>query len=277
MTEPLVAIDFLHLGVIDILDIISVSALIYFVIRLIRRSMAMNLFVAVCILVLLRIAVSSLGMQMMSAVLATVFDVGIIAIVIIFQPEIRRFLFRFGSGNSILNDGRKEILRILGLQRESLGSEAINEITDACFNMSEQKTGALIVLPSQDQVGYIRDTGDTLDARISHRLIENIFFKNSPLHDGAMIINNDRIVAARCTLPITSRTDIPASMGMRHKAAIGLSEESDARVIVVSEQTGRVSFVVGGNVQKVSNKNELKLLLGANLTTDAKEDNGAKE
>lgn len=129
--------------------------------------------------------------------------------------------------------------------------------------MSADKTGALIVFPRKDSLDFIVETGDIVDAKVTRRLIMNIFFKNSPLHDGAMIISADRIVAARCTLPITGRSDIPAHYGMRHKAAIGISEETDADVVVVSEETGGISFVRGGNIKSINNINELKLLLGA--------------
>ena len=141
--------------------------------------------------------------------------------------------------------------------------ETANEIAEACRNMSESKTGALIVMPRKDSLNHIIETGDTMDAKVSRRLIMNIFFKNSPLHDGAMIIEGDRITAARCTLPITQRTDIPPSLGMRHKAAIGISEETDADVVVVSEETGGVSFVRGGKLTSIGNINELKLILGS--------------
>ena len=127
--------------------------------------------------------------------------------------------------------------------------------------MSLDKTGALIVIQHETRLDYIIDTGDRIDANINRRLIMNLFFKNSPLHDGAVIINDGRVVAARCTLPITEKTDIPPSFGMRHKAAIGISEETDADVIVVSEETGNISFVKGGQVKRIGNINELKLLL----------------
>ena len=131
--------------------------------------------------------------------------------------------------------------------------------------MSEDKTGALIVLVHKNPLDDIIGTGDRIDAAIHRRLIMNLFFKNSPLHDGAMVISGNRIVAARCTLPITERTDIPANYGMRHKAAIGITEVSDAGVIVVSEETGHISFVMGGQVTPIQNINELKLLLSTSM------------
>ena len=130
--------------------------------------------------------------------------------------------------------------------------------------MAEQKTGALIVIRRRDNLQSIIATGDSIDAKVGERLIMNIFFKNSPLHDGAMIIGGDRIVAARCTLPITERLDLPASYGMRHRAAIGIAEQCDADVIVVSEETGHVSFVRGSELTRIENPNTLKLKLQAN-------------
>lgn len=142
-----------------------------------------------------------------------------------------------------------------------MSNDAVNEVTEACRRMSESKTGALIVIPHSTPLDDIIETGDRIDAAIHRRLIMNLFFKNSPLHDGAVIISSNHIVAARCTLPITEKTNIPPQYGMRHKAAIGISEETDAEVIVVSEETGGISFVKGGTVTPIGNINELKLML----------------
>ena len=140
--------------------------------------------------------------------------------------------------------------------------------------MSSDKTGALIVIPHTNPLQYIIETGDRIDAIVNRRLIMNLFFKNSPLHDGAMIISGERIIAARCTLPITGRSDIPPALGMRHKAAIGITEEADCDVIVVSEETGGVSFVHGGSLRRVGNRNELKLLLTSSLEGEKIDFNG---
>jgi uncharacterized protein (TIGR00159 family) len=162
--------------------------------------------------------------------------------------------------------GRALINKIFGKGSTSIaGSETINDLTEACRRMSEDRTGALIVLTHKTPLDDIISTGDRIDAAIHRRLIMNLFFKNSPLHDGAMVISGNRIVAVRCTLPITERTDIPANYGMRHKAAIGITEVSDADVIVVSEETGMISFVKEGNVNPIQNINELKLLLNTSM------------
>lgn len=252
---------FLRMSFIDILDIILVAVIIFVVFRWIRGSSAMSIFVAIISLYVARVVVSALNMRLMSAILGQVLDVGVLALIVIFQPEIRRFLISFGS-RYLMEAGHNGFLgKIFGNKDKTMGSEAVKEVTEACRTMSEQKTGALIVIPHKSSLDFVIETGDRIDALINKRLIMNIFFKNSPLHDGAMVMSTDHIIAARCTLPITEKTDIPAHFGMRHKAAIGISEVTDADVIVVSEETGRISFVKGGDVTALGNANELQLLL----------------
>lgn len=255
--------SFLNMTIVDVLDILVIAALIYAIFRWIRGSSAMYIFIAIILLLLIRVVADAIGMKMMSTVMGTVLDVGAIALIVIFQPEIRKFLNRIGrsAGSTI---GRRSLLdRILHkTDTNTLKGNDIAELCEACEEMAEQKTGALIVLTHRNPLEETVATGDMIDANISRRLINNIFFKNSPLHDGAMVIAGGRILAARCTLPITDRQDIPARFGMRHKAAVGISEQSDADVIVVSEQTGRISFVREGKVTEIKNINSLKLLLG---------------
>lgn len=259
MTLPLINIGFLRITFVDVLDILMVAALIYLVFKWIRGSAAVNIFIAIVSLLLLRFLVNALNMKMMSSILGTVINVGTIALVIIFQPEIRRFLFNIGSQAF---KGRNSIIsKFINKEQKLLSPESIDELVQACFEMGEQKVGALIVIPHKASLEDIISTGDIVDAQISKPLIENIFFKNSPLHDGAVILGENRITAARCTLPITDRTDIPARFGMRHKAAIGVSERYDVSVIVVSEQTGGVSYVYEGRLTPVKNMNKLKLLI----------------
>ena len=253
---------FLRMSFADVLDILLVALIIYQVFRWIRGSTVISsIFMAIVGLYALRVVVAALNMKLMSGILGTVLDVGVIALIVIFQPEIRRILTKVGTRYRATAGGSGILSKIFGTAETKLGSEAVKELTEACRSMSLEKTGALIVIQHETQLDYIVDTGDRIDANINRRLIMNLFFKNSPLHDGAVIINNGRIVAARCTLPITEKTDIPPSFGMRHKAAIGISEETDADVIVVSEETGNISFVKGGQVKRISNINELKLLL----------------
>jgi uncharacterized protein (TIGR00159 family) len=253
---------FLHISPADILDIVLVALIIYMVFRQIRGSSAMNTFIAIIILLIARIVADVLGMRLVSSLLGTVLDVGVIALIVLFQPEIRRFLGNIGrsAGNSL--EKRPVLARLLGASGEQdLHERSVAGLAEACMEMGDARTGALIVLRQGDRLEDILATGDSIDAEISKRLILSIFFKNSPMHDGAMVIGGNRIMAARCTLPVSSRTDIPASYGLRHKAALGITEQTDADVIVVSEETGHVSFVRKGKVVPVSGINQLKLLL----------------
>lgn len=259
---------FLQLSLADILDILLLALLIYIVFRWIRGTSAMSIFVAIISLYVIRVIVSAFNMRLMTNIMETVLDVGVIAVIVIFQPEIRKFLMRLGSRYMNSRRGKALMDRILGKDRRTSSTsntEAVNDLAEACRRMSEDKTGALIVLAHKASLEEIISTGDRIDAAIHRRLIMNLFFKNSPLHDGALVIAGERIVAARCTLPITERGNIPANFGMRHKAAIGITEETDADAIVVSEETGNVSFVKGGTVTPIQNINELKLLLSTAL------------
>lgn len=256
-------LDFLHFTWIDILDILAVGAVIYLVFRWIKGSAAVNIFIAIIVVLSVQIVATALGMRMISSILGTIINVGAIALIIIFQPEIRRFLGSIGrsAGEAIR---RRNLLGRIFLKQNagSVDARSVTEIAEACKEMAEQKTGALIIIRKNNLLEDIIATGDTIDATIGQRLIMNIFYKNSPLHDGAMVIGDNRILAARCTLPITNRQDLPARFGMRHKAAVGISEQSDADVVVVSEQTGKISFVRAGEVKTIDSINNLKLLLG---------------
>lgn len=252
---------FLQLGLADLLDILMVALLIYVLFRWIRGSAASNILLALVFLLLLQVVVNALNMRMTATIMNALLDVGVLALIIIFQPEIRHFLNRLGSESRLTRRGVEFFGRVFGIQEIHMDNTSVTEITEACRSMSAEKCGALIVIPHKTSLQYVIETGDRIDALVHRRLIRNLFFKNSPLHDGAMVISGNRIVAARCTLPITARTDIPAQFGMRHKAAIGMSEESDADIIVVSEETGRIVFVHGGTWTTVNNINELTNLL----------------
>ena len=258
-------LEFLHFSWIDILDILLVAGLIYLVFRWIRGSTAINIFIAIIIVLVIRVIAEALGMKMISSLLGTLIDMGAVALVIIFQPEVRRFLGSVGRKAGSTLEQQSFLRKIFpGRQTRRVDSRTVQEITEACREMSAQHTGALILIQHKNSLEDVIATGDVVDAEIGRRLILNIFFKNSPLHDGAMVIGDNRIIAARCTLPITERTDLPAHYGMRHKAAIGISEQCDADVVVVSEETGDISFVRGGQISTIDNLNTLKLLLGEN-------------
>lgn len=263
---PLAFLGFLELSIADILDIVLLGLIIFFMFRWIKGSSAMSIFIAIVSLYLIRVLAGAFNMRLMTAILDMILDVGVLALIVIFQPEIRKFLIRLGNRYMSSARGQKFLGRILGNSSASgtASSEEVNDLAEACRRMSEEKTGALIVIAHNTQLDDIISTGDRIDAKIHRRLIMNLFFKNSPLHDGALVISGGKIVAARCTLPITEKT-VTARFGMRHKAAIGITEETDADAIVVSEETGKISFVKGGEVTPINNINELKLLLNTSL------------
>lgn len=252
-------IDFVNISFIDVLDILLVALLIYEFYRLIRGTSAMSIFVGIIILYVIWIVVRALNMQLLSTILGQVLGVGVIAVIILFQQEIRQFLLHFGSRymvrGKLFNNRRRGLFR----NEVAISQEALEEITAACQHMSETRTGALIVFKHRSSLNNFIETGDRIDAAVQRRLIENLFFKNSPLHDGAIIMTQNRILAARCILPLTDRTDINPSYGMRHRAAIGISEITDAEVVVVSEETGDISYVADGVITPMQSIAELML------------------
>ena len=269
MIQVLGTFDFLSFGWADLLDILMVAGIIYFLIRSIRGdSTVLNIVLVLGMLLLAQAIVSALNMRMMTVLLNTLLDVGVLAIIIIFQPEIRHLLNRFAVTSGLTRRTGQLFNRILGIKEEQMGDRSVEELAEAVRAMSAEKTGAIIVLQHKSSLDEYIATGDRFDAEINRRLIMNIFFKNSPLHDGAMIIVGDHIEAARCQLPMTNRTDIPAHYGMRHRAAIGLSEDTDADIIVVSEETGNVSFVRNGEINTVKDMKELRQLLGSSMSKE---------
>ncbi len=254
-------LDFIGVNVIDVIDIIVVALLVFQIYRLIRGTQAMNIFVGILILYIVWFVVKALNMRLLSTILGQVLGVGVIAIIVLFQQEIRRGLMHIGK-EYFSKGATKHIAKWLSASNEkSLSSDSIDEIIQACQSMSESRTGALFVMPHTSSLDFVTRTGDTIDAIISKRLIENIFFKNTPLHDGAMIIATNRIVAARCTLPITENPDIPARYGLRHRAACAITLDTDATAIVVSEETGGISFVQDGKLKTIASLTELRLAI----------------
>ena len=271
MTQVLGIFGFLSFGWADLLDILMVAGVIFFLIRAIRGdSSVLHIVLVLVVLLLAQAIVSALNMRMMTALLNALLDVGVLAIIILFQPEIRHLLNRFAVSSGLTRRTGELFNRILGIKEEKMGSRSVEELGEAVRAMSAEKCGALIVLQHKSSMEEYMATGDRFEADINRRLIQNIFFKNSPLHDGAMIIVGDHIAAARCQLPMTNRTDIPAHYGMRHRAAIGLSEDTDADILVVSEETGNVSFVRGGEIHTVNDMPELRKLLSSIMKEESK-------
>ena len=234
---------FIPFTLIDFIDIFLVASLMFGIYRATRGTSAPYIFFGIIIICIAWVMVRALNMELLSTILGQAISVGVIALIIIFQPEIRRFLQLIGMRQKEFDF----ISRVLSSSRKK---EEINTspIVSACLDMSESRTGALIVIRQRDDLQFIIEGGIALDANVSVSLIKNIFFKNAPLHDGAVVIDGSRVVAAKCILPVT-QSDVPKDYGTRHRAAIGISELTDAVVVVVSEETGSISIVKSGQIK----------------------------
>jgi diadenylate cyclase len=237
---------FIKIRILDIIDILFVAYLMFQIYLLIRGTAAMNIFIGILSVYLLWIIVKALNMQLLGSILGQVIGVGVIALIVVFQQEIRRFLIFIG--NRYLSRNRLSFEKVFPVVFGNQPNIKIKSIIKACVNMGRSKTGALIVLGRKSELSLFAETGDIVDANTSSRLLESIFNKNSPLHDGAVIIINDRIAAARCVLPVSENLNLPPSFGLRHKAGLGMSEQTDSLVIIVSEETGSISIAEHGNI-----------------------------
>lgn len=234
--------------IIDIIDIVLVAALIYYIYRIVRGTNVMLIFWALIILIIAWRAADILGMRLLGALLSAITSVGLVALIVIFQPEIRRFLLYLGTKTQ-LNESLLKRLRFwkhnLQNNRQGLNYEAY---INACMHMSQSKTGALIIFQRGNEVEELVNTGERIGATASSALLETLFFKNSPLHDGAVIVHGNTVLAARCILPVTSRLDIDPNLGLRHRSAIGVTEQLDVLSVIVSEETGAISYAIGGTI-----------------------------
>lgn len=246
---------------IDLVDILLVALLIYQLYYLIKGTVAINIFIGILLFYLLWLVVKALKMHLFGSILGKFIDVGFIALLIVFQQELRRFLLFIGTSDVFAKGKFKKGVFDFKWQTKKESGLDINAIVKACKNMSESKTGALIVLTTNNDLKFYVNTGDALNAKVSVRMIESIFYKNSPLHDGAIIITNNSISGARCVLPVTEHDDFPAHLGMRHRAAVGITENTDSLAIVVSEQTGEISFSKGGELKHALTPERLRELL----------------
>ncbi len=250
---------FIQVRVFDLIDIFLVALLFYWFYRILKGTSAISIFLGIVAVFLIWQVVKALQMELLTSILGAFVSVGFIALIIIFQPEIRRFLFTIGAQ---AQEGK--LIHRFKFLRVNTSDLDIDAITQACLNMSAIKQGALILLTRKNDLDDIIATGVIVNADITNSLIENIFFKNSPLHDGAMVVRNNRITAAHCILPVSQKTNIPGHYGLRHRAAIGVTEVNDCIALVVSEETGNISIISEGEIQTVK-PSELKERIGKEL------------
>lgn len=260
MTAPLL---FIGLRFFDIVDILLVASLLYGLYHLLRGTVAINIFLGIVAVFVMWQIVSALQMELLTEILGAFVSVGFIALIIIFQPEIRQFLLALGTPRFIKKYQHR--FSFLGFRFGEEVEVELEQILNACDAISKRKMGALIVVTRNNDLFQYAQSGVNLNADISQSLLENIFFKNSPLHDGAVIIANNKLTAAGCILPVTKKMDLPGRPGLRHRAALGISEQSDALAIVISEETGKISLAYDGELTSIRNIAALRRIMSVEL------------
>ncbi|GAA4112697.1 diadenylate cyclase CdaA [Aquimarina addita] len=237
--------DLIDLRILDVIDIVLVAMLLYYIYKLVKGTAAINIFIGIVMIYLVWKLTQFLAMEMLSSVLGEFIGVGMFALIVVFQQEIRKFLLLIGSTNF---GRRRSFLRQLKFIRDRPEDSLtdVASVIDACIKMGKTFTGALIVIKRNTSLDFVKTSGDTQDILIKTPILESIFYKNSPLHDGAMIIEDNRVVATRVILPVTNDRDIPLRFGLRHRAAVGITEKTDALALVLSEETGKLSYIKNG-------------------------------
>ncbi|MGJ8759170.1 MULTISPECIES: diadenylate cyclase CdaA [unclassified Polaribacter] len=247
--------DFIEFSLLDALDIVLVATLLYYIYKLLKGTVAINIVIGIAFIFLIWKITQALKMEMLSGILGYLLSGGVIALIIVFQQEIRKFLLMIGTTNFT---NKRSFLKQLKFLHTEIGTEIDTEIIlDACKNMAKTKTGALIVIERTNALDFLINTGDSMNALVNVAILESVFYKNSPLHDGALIIRDNYIVATRVILPVSDSTKIPSRFGLRHRAAIGVSEKTDAVCLLVSEETGEISYIKDGGFELYSDFNEL--------------------
>ncbi len=249
--------DLINLRILDVLDIVLVAVLLYYIYKLVKGTAAINIFIGIVMIYLVWKLTQFLAMEMLSSVLGEFIGVGMFALIVVFQQEIRKFLLMIGSTNF---GRRRKFLRQLKFIRDT-PEDSINNvkaIIDACMNMGKTNTGALIVIKRNTSLDFVKTSGDSMDIIVNTPILESVFYKNSPLHDGAVIIEDNHIVATRVILPVSNDNDMPLRFGLRHRAAVGITEKTDALALVVSEETGKLSYIKNGEFVIFKTQEELE-------------------
>ena len=256
-------LDFIPFSFLDVLDILLVATLLFYIYKLLKGTVAINIFIGIAFIFLIWKITQALNMEMLSGILGYLLSGGVIALIIVFQQEIRKFLLMIGTTNF---SNKKNFLNQLKFLKSEISSEIeTDKILRACYNMSKTKTGALIVIERTNSLDFLISTGDKMNALLNEALLESVFYKNSPLHDGALIIRDNYIVATRVVLPISDSIKIPSRFGLRHRAAIGVSEKTDAVCLLVSEETGEISYIKDGGFELYTDFKELNEKLRKDL------------
>jgi len=256
--------DILNLRFIDYLDVFLVALLLYYLYKLVKGTVAINIFLGIIIIYGAWKLTEFLNMELLNGIFGGFMKVGIIALIVVFQPEIRKFLLMVGSTN--FSRRRKFLNQFKFLKNEVATATNVDAIISACNKMSMSKTGALIVFERNNNLDFLSESGDEMNIKVTQPIIESIFFKNSPLHDGAIIISNNVVKATRVILPVNNEKHIPQRFGLRHRAAIGVTEKTDALALAVSEETGHISYFKDGEFVVFEDTTELAKIIKKDLT-----------
>lgn len=255
--------DFVDFSLLDALDIILVALLLFYIYRLLKSTVAINIIIGIAFIFLIWKITQALKMEMLSGILGYLLSGGVIALIIVFQQEIRKFLLMIGTTN--FSTKRSLFKQLKFLKSEIYSDVDTLELLTACYNMAKSKTGALIVIERTNNLDFLISTGDEMNAQLNSVILESIFFKNSPLHDGATIVRDNYVVATRVVLPISDNAKVPARFGLRHRAALGISEKTDAVCLVVSEETGEISYIKNGEFVLFETRDNLEEKLKKDL------------
>jgi diadenylate cyclase len=246
---------------LDVIDILLVAIIMFQLYKLVKGTVAIRIFLGILAIYLFWKIVEALQMELLSEILGQFIGVGVLALIIVFQQEIRRFLLLIGN-NSIFSGKRPSLfLKFFKAPESSAKNLDIDQLIIASKNLSSTKTGALIILDLKSELRYYSTTGEKISSPLSATILESIFFKNSPLHDGGVIVENNKIIAARCILPVSENQEFPAHFGLRHRAAAGITETSGSVAIIISEETGKISVAKEGQISYNTSIEELKTLL----------------
>lgn len=256
--------DFINLRILDIVDIVFLALLLYYLYKLVKGTVAVNIFIGIVIIWAFARITQVLEMQLLSNVLGEFIGAGIFALIVVFQQEIRKFLLMIGSTQ--FTNRRKFFRQLKFVKDDTQISTNLTAIVKACESMGRSFTGALIVIEKSTDLDFVKNTGDSMDIVVNQPIIESVFHKTGPLHDGAMIIEGNKITATRAILPVSNDRTIPLRFGLRHRAAVGITERTDALALVVSEETGQVSYLKDGEFVIFENHEELILKLKDDLT-----------
>ncbi|MDE0598575.1 MAG: diadenylate cyclase [Dokdonia donghaensis] len=252
-----------NLRILDGIDILLVAILMFYLYRLVKGTVAINIFIGIVVIYLIWQLTVLLKMEMLSTILGQFIGVGMFALIVVFQQEIRKFLLLIGSTN-LTKGGLFKNFNFS--KKEGTLALDLNAVLTACENMAASKTGALIIIRRDTSLEFVKDTGDRMEIEVNRPIIESVFYKNSTLHDGAMIIEENKITATRVILPVTQERDIPLRFGLRHRAAVGITEKTDALAVVVSEESGAISYIKDGEFVLYKTIDDLRILLETELT-----------